>query len=206
MNKMSQDPSIPPVEDKPDEATVRDLVRRSRAGEEDAFSGLMTMYYGKTFGIAYGMVSSVEDAKDLNQRIWAKVWKHLDGFREESGFYTWLYRIATRQCIDFIRKERRSPFVEPFADEREPRETRLPAPESARPDRMLISQDRLDRFERALQQLSPDHRMALTLREIEGLSYEEIAVAMDSRKGTVMSRLHHARRKVREIMEQEDEV
>ena len=206
MNKMTIPPSIEPVEEEPDERTVPDLVIRAQKGDEQAFSTLLNMYYGKTYGIAYGMLSNVDDARDLNQRIWTKIWKNIERFRRDSGFYTWVYRIATRECIDFIRKVRRAPFVEPFGEEGPSLEENVKAVSYQEPDRQLLTRDRLEQFERALEALSAEHRMALTLREIEGLSYDEIAEAMDCRKGTVMSRLHHARRHVREFMEREDEV
>jgi len=186
--------------DEPDSETVHRLVREAREGDEDAFGELVRLYHHRVFGVAYRFVGNADDAQELAQVTWLKAWEKLPTFKERSEFFTWVYRIATYVSLDFIRKRTRR-REEPLLEERDPgREPGSGEPPSARPrpDRQLEHGEMQERFERALQELSPEHRMALVLREIEGLSYEEIARVMKCRKGTVMSRIYYARKNMQE--------
>ena len=159
-------------------------------------------YHQQVYNVAYGVVNNADDAKELAQQTWVKAWTKLGSFKEDAGFFTWVYRIAYNASLDFLRRKGRQreealpEGVEPVGDarfERAPSET-------TRPDRELERAEIQALFDDSLRELSPEHRLALTLREVDGLSYEEIAKVMRCRKGTVMSRIFYARQKIQEKM------
>lgn len=175
-----------------------ELIARAQAGDRDAFGELMQLHYELTFRTTLAIVRNEHDARDLCQDIWLKVWQDLPAFRGDAKFTTWLHPIATRCAIDHLRKRRRwfdrfLPFLRnDDSDDRTPA-----APEPAAPDDTrdhLQQAEAADRYERALAALPERHRIVLALREIQGLSYEDIARALHCPVGTVMSRLHTARR------------
>lgn len=182
--------------------SVNRLVQKARGGDEDAFGELVKMYYQRVYGLAYGMIGHVEDAREVTQQVWVKVWNKIAGFKAESGFFTWVYRIASNASLDFIRHRARrredllpdGVTVESFGDLQPERA----ASTVTRPDRELAREETREQFEAALRGLSEEHRLAITLREVDGLSYEEIAKVMGCRKGTVMSRIFYARRRLQE--------
>jgi len=161
---------------------------------------LVERYQGRVFGLALRVLRDEEQARDVVQDAFLKAYGSLDRFEGRSGFYTWLYRIAMNLCLD--RKRREGGARRPVRDE----EALLEAP--ADPDALGAPSPgvALERAElgaqlaRAIATLPAEARRTLELREIDGLSYHEIAEALGVPKGTVMSRLHHARRRVREAL------
>ncbi len=181
---------------------VREWVEQARRGDEEAFGALVRTYHERLYGVVYRFAQNVDDANELVQQTWVKVWQKLHTFKGEAEFFTWVYRIATYAGLDFVRKRKRR-SEDPLPDGLEPaREVGAEMPHSTnpRPDVQIQHGEIRDRFAAALQALTPEHRMTLTLREVEGLSYDEIARAMKCRKGTVMSRLYYARKQVQEQM------
>ncbi|MBP7829853.1 MAG: sigma-70 family RNA polymerase sigma factor [Kiritimatiellae bacterium] len=179
-----------------DARQVRRWVQQARDGEEEAFGELMKMYHQRVFSLACGMVNNPDDARDLSQQSWVKAWKNLSRYRESSSFYTWLYRIVSNTCLDFLRHrarlgEQSLPENVDLVTQADPNPA---ASRRSRPDKEAERAETRRLFDAALAELSPEHRMTLTLRELEGLSYGEIAKVMDCRTGTVMSRLFYARR------------
>lgn len=171
-----------------------DLLKRAQAGDERAFGELMNSHYEPVFRLVASIVRQEHDARDVCQDVWLTIWKKLSTFRGESRFTTWVHPIAVRRSLDHLRKRRRwyDRFL-PFGPAGE--EGALPEPATADVTRDDAEQgERLERFNCALDTLSPLHRTVLALREIQGLSYDEIARATGIPIGTVMSRLHHARR------------
>jgi RNA polymerase sigma-70 factor, ECF subfamily len=181
---------------------VRRWVKQARDGDEEAFGELVKTYHQQVYNVVYGLVSHADDAKELAQQSWVKAWSKLGSFKQDSGFFTWVYRIASNTAFDFLRRKGRRgeeelvDGVEPVSDARF---ERAPS-EVTRPDREIEYAEIRAVFQAALGEISPEHRLALTLREVEGLSYEEIARVMDCRKGTVMSRIFYARQKIQEKM------
>jgi RNA polymerase sigma-70 factor, ECF subfamily len=177
-----------------------DAVRRARAGDVDAFGLLMKAYHDKVYGILIGMIRHADDARDVSQQVWVKVWNKLDSFKGDADFYTWLYRVASFAALDFIRKRNRkqeSGLLEEIEPARSPDSETAPSVVS-RPDKELEQAEVQAAFNAALDLLSPEHRLALTLREVEGMAYDEIARVMKCRKGTVMSRIFYARKHMQE--------
>jgi RNA polymerase sigma-70 factor (ECF subfamily) len=181
----------------PSEEADADLLRRAKSGDEAAFGAMMRAHYERVFRLVYAIVRHEHDARDVCQEIWLQVWRELPRFRGEARFTTWLHPIAVRRAIDHLRKRRRwfDRFL-PFATGDSTVES---APEPAVPadaDSASERSDDLTRVRRAIDALPPKLRAVLALREIEGLSYEEIAQTTGTPTGTVMSRLYHARRQL----------
>ena len=172
-----------------------ELLRRAHAGDETAFGAIMRGSYERVFRLVYAIVRNEHDARDVCQEVWLTVWRELAKFRGDAKFSTWLYPIATRRALDHLRKRRRwyDRFL-PFATGDKEVES---VPEPATTENAVTQSEGSERREQlrhALDSLPPKLRAVLALREVEGLSYEEIARAISIPTGTVMSRLHHARR------------
>lgn len=167
--------------------TEADLLRRAQTGEEAAFGSLMQAHHAYVFRLVQAIVRHEQDSADICQEIWLAVWRNLAGFRGGAKFTTWLHPIATRKALDHLRKRRRwfDRFL-PFTRED------LVADDSVRPDE--AGDERRERLHRVLNALPPMQRTVLALREVQGLSYDEISRAVGIPAGTVMSRLYHARR------------
>ena len=172
-----------------------DLLRRAQAGDQAAFGAIMRAHHERTFRLAYAIVHNEADARDITQEVWLTVWKQLGTFRGDSRFTTWLHPIVTRKSLDHLRKRRRwfdrfLPFNTGDADAVE-----VPEPATTDDARSLHEgNETVARVRAAIAALPPKHRAVLALRELEGLSYEEIAAATGVPTGTVMSRLFHARK------------
>ena len=170
-----------------------ELVRRSLAGDQQGFRALFDRYHRQVLAIAVGMTGNGDDAMDVVQETFVRAHKNLGSFLGESSFYTWLYRIAVNVGIDFRRRQsRRAEIVQ-----LEPIDENVGGGERAVDPRTEVERRQLGRrILQAVDELTPEHKAAIILREIEGLSYEEISKVMQCSKGTVMSRLHYARKKL----------
>ena len=181
----------------------RALVQQAQAGNEEAFGTLMRNHYEPVFRLVHSILRDEHGARDVCQEIWVTVWRQLGSFRGDAKFFTWLYPIATRRAIDHLRKRRRwysrfLPFVSAVEDADDGVADHVPAapePTDASTPRLEAeAAERQARFERALEAMPPKHRAVLALREVQGYSYDEIASHLGIARGTVMSRLFHARR------------
>jgi RNA polymerase sigma-70 factor (ECF subfamily) len=173
-----------------------ELVRRAQTGDEAAFGEIVRAHYDRVYRRVVGITRNEHDARDVSQEIWVTVWQRLKEYRGDAKFSTWLYAIATRRAIDHLRKNQRwfSRFL-PFLTEGEDSEVTVePASPAPGPRDQMETRERDARFERAISSLPPKLRAVLAMREIEGLSYDEIAETLNCRPGTVMSRLFNARR------------
>ena len=166
-----------------------ELIARARGGDAGAFRLLVERHQRRVVAIALGMLRNRQDALDVCQEAFLRVHCALGTFDGEAQFFTWLYRIVHNLCIDQLRRRR----FEVAFDERDA--SLVPAPStSADPARALGDRELRARFAEAMATLTPAHRAVLTLRELEGLSYQQIADVVGCSIGTVMSRLFHARR------------
>ena len=192
MNKEGQRASTgrEPVDD-------HELVAAARRGDRDAFRTLFERYHRRAYALAFGVVRHQDDALDIVQDAFIKAHKYLDKFEGNSSFYTWLYRIVMNLAIDHLRKHRRVKPVEldeQHFDEAAGDDSLLPKILGGNPGRALMDKQIRARIDQALGELSDNHRAVLIMRELEGMSYEEMAQAMGCSKGTIMSRLFHARK------------
>jgi RNA polymerase sigma-70 factor, ECF subfamily len=168
---------------------------RARKGDPDAFGEFFNVYHARLHAVVSRIVINADDARDIAQRSWVKAWQKLDSFKGDSSFYTWLCRIATFTALDHLRSRKRRGEVEYLDELGDASEGRnVSARAGDRPDRAMQKTEIRERFEAALVHLSDKHRTALILREVEGLSYADIARAMECRIGTVMSRIFNARK------------
>jgi len=176
-------------------------VARARAGDEQAFRTLFERYHRRAYTLAYGMVHNADDALDIVQEGFIKAHRYLDKFEGTSSFYTWFYRIVMNLAIDHIRKRKRARHVD-FNDAIAHLEGDAPVGEESllprilgqNPSKALARKEIRQQLAAALDELSDNHRAVLIMREFEGLSYQEMADVMACSKGTIMSRLFHARR------------
>ena len=174
-----------------------DLVRRAKRGDREAFGVLVQRYQQRVVGVARALVHNLDDAVELGQEAFIRAFQNLPNFEGRSSFATWLYRITSNLAIDWRRRETRYPVA--HGEEAEIELARIP---SAQGDSFrAASRDELGRKVRdALKELTPEHREVILLREVEGLSYEEISEVLGCPKGTVMSRLHYARGHLRSLL------
>lgn len=184
-------PPVPALDD-------RELVSRAQAGDRTAFKTLFERYHRRAYALALGVVKNPDDALDVVQDAFIKAHRYLDKFEGQASFYTWLYRIVMNLAIDHLRKHQRQRPVEldeqTMSEDGGPGDALLPRILGGNPGRALMDKEIRDRIGAALAELSDNHRAVLVMRELDGLSYEEMAAAMSCSKGTIMSRLFHARK------------
>ena len=172
-------------------------MRRVLGGDTNAFEALVVEYEKNIYAITQRMTGNAEDAADMTQETFIKAYNSLSSFRGDSKFSVWLYRIATNVCLDFLRSRSRKPTVSLSMEDEDGEETQLDiADESQSPERLLERGLTRDAVRRGLNALSPEYRQILLLREIQGLSYEEIADVLSLEAGTVKSRIFRARKRL----------
>jgi RNA polymerase sigma-70 factor (ECF subfamily) len=170
------------------------LVERSKQGDEEAFGVLVKKYKTKVFNLAYSFTRDRETADDLAQEVFIKVYYALEKFKFKSSFGTWLYRIAVNHIKDHLRKHAKERHVSLDVLGREPSQQEN---EIQKKEKVQQTADRKKLLYQALQSLPKKHQIILTLRDIQGHSYEEIAGILKLSAGTVDSRLHRARKMLR---------
>jgi RNA polymerase sigma-70 factor (ECF subfamily) len=178
----------------------REAVRRVQGGETEAFEVLVEKYKRKTFRLAYSVLRDQEEALDVAQEAFVKAFRSLPKFKGESAFYTWLFRITMNLALD--RRRQRATRAKSMGGEGVPPEEweRTAVATEAGPDEEAAGAERRARISRALQTLPEHHRSIIILSDIQGLSYREIAEVLAIPMGTVMSRLHNARKRLREAL------
>jgi RNA polymerase sigma-70 factor, ECF subfamily len=181
----------------------RALIEQARTGDAAAFRLLVQRHQRRAFAIALGLVRDENDAREIVQEAFLRVYRGLDAFHGGSSFFTWLYRIVTNLSIDLMRKPARR---EAELDEGRQRQDESEIPLLARIDRAdpldAVRRNEIQvRIQAALHALPPYHRGVILMREVEGMSYEEMAEAMQVSKGTIMSRLFHARQKLQRALQ-----
>lgn len=174
------------------------LVERAVQGDQKAFRQLVERYQRRVYTIAFGVMKNPDTALDVTQDAFVRVHQNLAKFKGDSSFYTWIYRIVLNLCIDRKRRQARQAEVDyddaishgdGFTDGPTLASTGIDNPAQAAHRKELV-----EHMDRALATLSDEHKAILLLREVDGLSYEELADTLEIPKGTVMSRLFHARK------------
>jgi RNA polymerase sigma-70 factor (ECF subfamily) len=178
------------------------LVSAARAGDHEAFRELVRRHQRKAYAVALGIVRDADDARDVVQDAFLKVHEKLDTFDGDAQFFTWLYRIVANLAIDHLRKRRRPrvDFDESYPQETEDTSGISPARLGFDPARALTDRELRERILAALDELSPSHRAVLVMREVDGLSYQEMADVVGCSIGTIMSRLFHARKRMQALL------
>jgi RNA polymerase sigma-70 factor (ECF subfamily) len=177
----------------------RRLVADAAAGDRDAFDALVRRHQARTYNFVRAMVHDESVAEDLTQDVFVRVWKSIGRFRGDSAFSTWLFRIAVNVARTHLsRRSRWRLFSRPSSDASPDAPVEVEDPPS--PERLEDDVVRRDAIDRALATLSPDLREAVTLRDVEGLDYREIARVLDIPLGTVESRIFRARQRLRPLL------
>ena len=179
--------------------TEKELVRAAQRGDDSAFEELVRTYEKRVYHLALRMCGNVDDAYEVAQEAFLSAWKRKRFFRGDSSFSTWLYRLTSNAAIDFLRRQRRQGGSDGVSldDEDTFLEVADPAPS---PHQQAERLELRDALARGLGALSPEHRQVLLLRELQGLTYEEIAAALELDLGTVKSRIARAREKLRKYL------
>lgn len=170
------------------------IIERVLAGDNDAFGILVETYQGRIYNLALRMCGNPDDAFDLAQESFFRAWRGLGSFQFESAFSTWLFRLCSNACLDWLRAKKRRPTVSLTTadDEDEAAQLDLPDPGKS-PEELLLAAEERQALERAMNSLPVEYREILTLRAINDLSYTEISEILNIREGTVKSRLSRAR-------------
>jgi RNA polymerase sigma-70 factor (ECF subfamily) len=181
-----------------------DCVARVLGGDRDAFREIVERYQGRVFRLAMTLLKNREDATDIAQEALVRAYTHLQSFKGDSRFATWLYKIVNNLCVDLLRRRRTAPQEEFDEEQRSPDDNIAPGLISGHlqgnPQGQLLRQELGKRLQAALETLPGKHREILWLREVDGLTYEELSEVLEIPKGTVMSRLFHARVKMQKVL------
>jgi RNA polymerase sigma-70 factor, ECF subfamily len=170
-----------------------DLIRRFRDGDLSAFESLVQRYQGRIYNLCRYMINDPHDAQDAAQDVFIKVYGGLKAYTSDAGLYTWLYRIAVNTCLDYNKRSRPEPLEDGTLAENV-------ASSDPSPERLYQSKETGRLIRAALMRLPEKLRAAIVLKEIEALSYEEIAKTLDVSIGTVKSRISRARDELRKLL------
>jgi RNA polymerase sigma-70 factor (ECF subfamily) len=185
--------------------TDLELVMRCQKGDNSAFTMLVNKYQHKIYTVALGIVKNPDDAMDISQDAFVKVHRYLKNFQGTSSFFTWLYRIVVNLCIDHIRKHNKyikDEFDEKIHSKNNTANSKgggvLSSNAGSSPSYNLDRKELAQMMQDSISKLPPYHRAVILMREVEGMSYSDMAAVLKISKGTVMSRLHHARQKLQQ--------
>jgi RNA polymerase sigma-70 factor (ECF subfamily) len=172
------------------------MISRCQQGDQEALKEMFDKYHKKVYRIAYGVVRQREEALDIVQEVFIKLFRSIRNFKGRSHFYTYLYRMVMNTAIDHARKAGKQ-FISSLDEEGsfEPSDNVEKGPE-----RILLQKELEEKVKLAMDKLPAEQKAALIFRDVEGLSYQEMAEAMGCSIGTVMSRLHYGRRRMQELL------
>ena len=177
----------------------RDLIRRAKQGDMLAFEELILNHEKIVYNVALRMMNHSEDARDISQEVFLKAYRNLANFDERSAFSTWLYRITHNTCIDEMRKRKgkQNYSLEEELENEDGSMQRQIADEGDTPEESLLREEQKSEILQALDTLSEEHKAAIILRDVKGLSYEEISEILELSLGTVKSRISRARNQLK---------
>lgn len=174
------------------------LIALAQKGDETAFEQLVLLYQKRVYNLALRMVQNPDDAFDLSQEAFLKAWKNLPNLKADAAFSTWLFRMTSNECIDFLRRSKRQKTVSLTVESDDDEEVQLDMPDMAPgPEEAAIRAEEQALLQKAMEQLPPDHRQILTLRIVDDLDYRQISEVLGIAEGTVKSRLARARDNLR---------
>ena len=201
MSGVSGDTATKPVQIRPDATGASDemeIVKKAREGHLSAFDELVRRYQERIYATVFHMTSNHEDANDLTQETFIKAHQALKSFKGDSSFFTWIYRIAVNKTINLLKQRKNRIHISlndmDFNVENDPELVSLVSNKTPRRD--LNLSELQEKLNAAMLTLSEDHRLVVTLHDIQGLSHEEIGKIMDCNVGTVRSRLFYARQQL----------
>lgn len=175
------------------------LLQKAKAGDDEAFTLLVKAYQNKVFSLAYYVTKNHHDAEDVAQEVFIKMWRALPTYRGDAPD-TWIMKIAKNTCLDFIKQKKR---VEPLGYEIDGESVERPIPDTdvqSNPPDAAVQAEQRQQIAKAILQLSDEHREILTLRYMNGLSYEQLQEVLGVGMGTVKSRLARAKKSLQNIL------
>lgn len=176
------------------------LIRRAKKGELAAFEEIVTAYERKIYNLAIRYVGNEQDACDMTQEVFLRIYRSIEKFKEECSLSTWIYRITANLCIDFIRKDAAKSTVSLDVDD-DAQEIQIASDDLAsNPESALQNIELREAIQSSMNMLSDEHRQIIILRDVSGLTYQEIVDILGLEEGTVKSRLARARRKLRDLL------
>lgn len=178
-------------------ATEEELITKAALGDGAAFSDLMAMHEGRMFAVALRMCANREDAQDCLQDAMLRIYRSIAGFKAQSSFSTWVYRITMNTCLDELRrrKVRSATSLDGLLEG-----GWAPSDEEDVPEKHAIASEQRRALDKAIAELPEDMRAAVVLRDIQGFSYDEIADMLTANIGTVKSRISRGRQRLRQII------
>lgn len=186
----------------------RILLEKAKSGDINAFEKLVEAYQKKIYNICLRMIGNADDAYDLAQEVLIRIYKSINGFKEQSSLSTWVYRITTNVCLDEIRKRKLKRTVSLDQDIRldDSEIKREIVSDDPPPDELAEKKEIKKTVASAINMLNEEHRTVIVLRDIQGFSYEEIAKITNCPEGTVKSRINRARQALKIILEKKREL
>ena len=178
---------------------MKGLMQKARAGDDEAFTLLVKAYGDRVYSLAYYVTKNHHDAEDVAQEVFLKLWRALPNYRGDAPD-AWVMKIAKNTCLDFIKQKKR---VDPLEYEKDGESVERPIPDTdvqSNPPEAVVREERRKEVAKALLQLSDEHREILTLRYMNGLSYEQLQQVLDVGAGTVKSRLSRAKKSLQNIL------
>ncbi|NLT98006.1 MAG: sigma-70 family RNA polymerase sigma factor [Christensenellaceae bacterium] len=173
------------------------LIKRAQSSDAAALEALLKLYEKRVYNIAYRYMNNEADAYDMAQEALIKVYRGIRSFKGQSAFSSWVYRLTVNTCLDGLRKRRKVPLSLDHVLENG---ASFEAGAGDSPEQCALSLESAEDIQRAINSLSDDHRQVVILRDIIGLTYEEIAYSLDISVGTVKSRLNRGRQRLREML------
>lgn len=184
-------------------ADEQQLVENAKSGSIEAYEELVLLYSKKIYNYCYGMTSSKENAEDLTQDVFIKVYKHISKFKKESQFSTWIYKIAHNACMDFFRKNKTSTASLIWINsEGEEEISEIPSEEKSL-DEIVIAAEQREMVREAIGRLKPEYKSVVILRELRDMSYDEISKVLNMPLGTVKSYISRARAELKAELSRE---
>lgn len=177
------------------------LIRRAQSGDEGAFEQLLLAHQKSVYNLCLRMAGNPDDALDLSQEAFIRAWRALGQYQFDAAFSTWLFRLTSNVCIDFLRKQKRQQHMSLTATDEDESGEEFAVPDPAPgPEEQAVHNERRQAVAQAMAALPGDYRAVMQLRAVEALSYEQIAEILDIKVGTVKSRLARARAQLRKIL------
>lgn len=184
----------------------KELIRKAKNGDVYSFEKLIKDYQINVYNLAFRILGNKEDAYDVSQEAFIKVYKSIKNFKEESSFSTWLYRLVSNTCLDYLKKNKKVKTLNTTISSNDNQNIDLQIKDNSRtPDEVLETKEEIDMLISALNELSEQHRVVIVLRDIQGFSYSEISKVIKCSEGTVKSRLNRARWKLKDIIARKKE-
>ncbi len=186
-----------------DSVNDEELVKRVKNGDVDAFEEIIAKYEKRVFSLIYNVTKNENEIEDLAQEVFIKVYKNIDKFQGKSSLYTWIYRITTNLCLDYIKKRREIIYIDEkiqYGDGEV--DIQLSTNEKLQ-DELYEEKELKEKLQKSIDKLPDKQKMMIILRDIKGLSYEEISKILEMKLGTVKSQINRARIKLKEILEKD---